>query len=180
MGLFALSLNRVCKDSSKKFCPSCGNPTLIRASVSARAPDAGGSSSSTPDGLHIHLKPNFQYRTRGTVYSIPAPKMGSSKGQSGGGSGLILREDQKEFMSAVRREEGRRKKEDRKLEKAVRQEVEGKGKGLGGWNDPDVSWSADGGHCTRWLTDVNVHARPATVATRDVHRRNVWQGTTWR
>lgn len=128
---------KVCKDSSKKFCPSCGNPTLIRASVSARAPEAGGSSSSTPDGLHIHLKPNFQYRTRGTVYSIPAPKMGSSKGQSGGGSGLILREDQKEFMSAVRREEGRRKKEDRKLEKAVRQEVEGKGKGLGGWNDPD-------------------------------------------
>jgi RNA-binding protein NOB1 len=132
-------IHRVCKDSSKKFCPSCGNPTLIRASVSARAPNAsGGSSTTTPDGLHVHLKPNFQYRTRGTIYSIPSPKMGSAKGQSGGGSGLILREDQKEFMSAVRREEGRRKKEERQLEKAVRLEVEGKGKGLGGWNDPDV------------------------------------------
>jgi RNA-binding protein NOB1 len=65
--------------------------------------------------------------------------MGSAKGQSGGGSGLILREDQREFMTAVRREEGRRAKEERALAKAVKNEAEGKGKGLGGWNDPDVS-----------------------------------------
>ncbi|KAF8213831.1 hypothetical protein K438DRAFT_1802325 [Mycena galopus ATCC 62051] len=37
-----------------------------------------------------HLKSNFQYRVRGTKYSIPAPKPGSAK--TGTGEGLILRE----------------------------------------------------------------------------------------
>ena len=41
--------------------------------------------------MEIHLKPNFQYRLRGTKYSIPAPKPGSAK--TGAGEGLILRED---------------------------------------------------------------------------------------
>ena len=43
-------------DMSKHFCPSCGNATLIKTSVSVGA-----------DGqLKLHLKQNFQYRLRGT------------------------------------------------------------------------------------------------------------------
>jgi RNA-binding protein NOB1 len=122
---------RVCKDPSKKFCPSCGSPSLIRASVTT----TGGSTPTT----QIHLKQNYQYRTRGTRYAIPEPKMGRAKGQQAGGSGLILREDQKEFMTGMRREDIRRQKEERQLEKAAKAQAEGKGKGLGSWNDPDVS-----------------------------------------
>ncbi|KAJ9098811.1 hypothetical protein QFC19_006288 [Naganishia cerealis] len=120
---------KVCKDPSKKFCPSCGSPSLIRASVTT----TGGSTPTT----QIHLKQNYQYRTRGTRYAIPEPKMGSAKGQKVGGSGLILREDQKEFMVGMRREDIRRQKEERQLEKAAKAQAEGKGKGLGSWNDPD-------------------------------------------
>lgn len=69
--------------------------------------------------------------------------MGSAKGQKHGGTGLILREDQQEFQNGVRREEIRRQKEDRALEKVMKAQQEGKG-GFGGavgggWNDPDVS-----------------------------------------
>lgn len=123
---------RICKDPSKKFCPSCGSDSLIRASVTTTA----GPEPTTK----VHLKPNFQYRTRGTKYSIPDPKMGSAKGQKTGGTGLILREDQQEFMRGMRSEEIRRQKEERQLERAAKAQAEGKGKGLGSWNDPDVSW----------------------------------------
>ena len=41
---------------SKQFCPSCGNNTLIKTSVSI---DEAGV-------LHYHLKKNFQYRLKGT------------------------------------------------------------------------------------------------------------------
>lgn len=126
---------RLCKDPSKKFCPSCGGPTLIRASITTHAPVPG----STTPRVEVHLKPHFQYRTRGTKYSIPDPKMGSAKGQKSGGSGLILREDQQEFMRGMKREEGRKIKEERALDKAIQAQMAGKGSGLGSWNDPDVS-----------------------------------------
>ncbi|KAI9339214.1 Nin one binding Zn-ribbon like-domain-containing protein [Zopfochytrium polystomum] len=74
-------------DMSKKFCPSCGNNTLIRATCSV---DADGN-------MTIYLKKNFQYNLRGTKYSIPAPQGGRSN------KDLILREDQKEYERAVKR-----------------------------------------------------------------------------
>lgn len=128
---------RLCRDSTKKFCPSCGNPALIRASITTKRGSSGEAIT------QVHLKKNFQYRTRGTKYSIPEPKMGSAKGQKHGGTGLILREDQREFQNGVRREEIRRHKEDRALERVMKAQQEGKG-GYGGavgggWNDPDVS-----------------------------------------
>ena len=83
--------SRICKDNTKKFCPSCGNPTLLRASVTVAAPGA----SSNAQAVQVHLKPNFQYKLRGTRYPIPSPKPGSSK--TGAGTGLILREDQVEY-----------------------------------------------------------------------------------
>ena len=106
---------------SKQFCPSCGNSTLIKTSVSI---DEAGV-------LHYHLKKNFQYRLKGTKapsffhtplslfsnshflmflhwiiflkqYSIPPTKGGKHN------SDLILREDQKEYEQALKN--SRRKK----------------------------------------------------------------------
>jgi len=80
-------------DMSKKFCPTCGNATLIRTSVSV---DADGT-------LRYHLKANFQYRLRGTKYPIPEPKTGRHA------NNIILTEDQKEFSRRPQRSrKGRR------------------------------------------------------------------------
>jgi len=138
---------KICKDNSKKFCPSCGNPTLLRTSVTISAPGADGSAPT----MQVHLKKNFTYRTRGTIYSIPSPKPGSSKG--GSGEGLILREDQSEYMRAVKREEGRREREEKKmLQGALAAAKAGNGTGvqIGSWMDPDwipgiMSLAADQG-----------------------------------
>ncbi|WWD06274.1 hypothetical protein V865_004363 [Kwoniella europaea PYCC6329] len=109
---------KICKDSSKKFCPSCGNATLLRTTVSI---------DSKTGKQNIHLKKNFQYHLRGTKYSIPDAKMGRAKGQQKGGSGLILREDQQEWNDAVKYQDIQKQKEDRRKAKGV----------LEGWNDPD-------------------------------------------
>lgn len=69
----------------KVFCPSCGNSTLLRTSVTVNANGV----------MKVYLKKNFQYRNRGTVYSIPAPKGGRKS------SDLILREDQNEHKKAL-------------------------------------------------------------------------------
>ncbi|KAI0005151.1 Nin one binding Zn-ribbon like-domain-containing protein [Russula compacta] len=122
---------KICKDASKKFCPSCGNPTLLRASVTISSPSA----SSDAPATQVHLKKNFQYRTRGTIYSIPAPKPGSAK--TGSGEGLILREDQAEYMRAVKRAETQRQRDEKKLlDGAIASGGEGK-LSVGSWMDPD-------------------------------------------
>ena len=125
-----LSPRRICKDASKKFCPSCGNPTLLRASVTISSP----SGSSDAPTMQVHLKKNFQYRTRGTIYSIPAPKPGSAK--TGNGEGLILREDQTEYMRAMKRAETQRHRDDKKLLSGALANGEGK-LSVGSWMDPD-------------------------------------------
>lgn len=124
---------RLCKDASKKFCPSCGNPTLIRASVTLSSPTA---SASAPT-MQIHLKQNFQYRLRGTKYPIPAPKPGSSK--TGPGEGLILREDQSEYMRAKQRADRKREREEVRLTRGILDRgAEGDyGSMRGSWTDPD-------------------------------------------
>ncbi|KAI0254849.1 Nin one binding Zn-ribbon like-domain-containing protein [Lactifluus subvellereus] len=120
---------KICKDASKKFCPSCGNPTLLRASVTVSSPSAP----SNAPAMQVHLKKNFQYRTRGTIYSIPAPKPGSAK--TGSGEGLVLREDQTEYMRAMKRAETQRQRDEKKLlSGAIANGGEGK---PGNWMDPD-------------------------------------------
>lgn len=98
---------KVCKDTSKQFCPSCGHATLTRVSCTT---DASGN-------FTIHLKKNFQFNKRGNIYSIPKPTHGTSSGKlanvKGGGKGgwgqeLILAEDQKEYVKKA--EEERRTK----------------------------------------------------------------------
>jgi RNA-binding protein NOB1 len=86
--------------------------------------------------MQVHLKPNFQYRTRGTIYSIPAPKPGTAK--HGHGEGLILREDQAEYMRAKKLADGRTEREEKKMMKGMmgRGGIEG-GVQTGSWMDPD-------------------------------------------
>ncbi|KAF5363521.1 hypothetical protein D9756_000152 [Leucocoprinus leucothites] len=126
---------KICKDHSKKFCPSCGNPSLLRATVTVSAPNAAKDA----PVLQVHLKPNFQYRIRGTKYSIPAPKPGSAK--TGPGEGLILREDQTEYMRAKKRADGKRQREESRmlkgmLSKGVQEGAVPNG-GVSSWMDPD-------------------------------------------
>ncbi|KAK5656899.1 hypothetical protein OQA88_4450 [Cercophora sp. LCS_1] len=95
----------VSKDTSKQFCPRCGQATLTRVSSTT---DASGKTT-------LHLKKNFQYNKRGSVYSIPKPTHGTASGKTsnvkgggknGWGQGLILAEDQKEYIQKI--EEDRR------------------------------------------------------------------------
>ncbi|PWZ03304.1 hypothetical protein BCV70DRAFT_141817, partial [Testicularia cyperi] len=104
---------KVCRDMEKKFCPSCGNATLTRVGCTV--------DDSVSGGLRLHLKANYQYNLRGSKYSIPAPKMGSSSGAKSGGSGLILYEDQVEWQRALAKEESRKRKEQRAITKSLEQ-----------------------------------------------------------
>ncbi|KAF8307601.1 hypothetical protein DL93DRAFT_2087857 [Clavulina sp. PMI_390] len=128
---------KLCKDQSKKFCPSCGGDTLLRASVSTKAAPPG---SSQPATVQVHLKSNFQYRTRGTKYSIPTPKPGNAKGTNGGAGNIILREDQVEFQRGVKSEAVRARKEEKKIASALASKSVG-GTGEKNWMDPD--WMPD-------------------------------------
>lgn len=86
---------QVTRDTSKQFCPRCGQPTLTRVSCST---DQSGN-------FTIYLKKNFQWNNRGNVYSVPKPVHGSASGKARGPGGgkngwgreLIFAEDQKEY-----------------------------------------------------------------------------------
>ncbi|MCJ1365772.1 Nin1 binding protein [Acarospora aff. strigata] len=93
------------KEMDKQFCPRCGKPTLMRVACSTMHNGE----------FQVHLKKNMQWNTRGDRYSIPKPVSGSANGKvtHGGGSkgwgqGLILAEDQKEYVQAMQ-VKGRRK-----------------------------------------------------------------------
>ena len=95
---------QITRAMDRRFCPSCGQATLLRAACTVD--DRTGA-------LTVHLKKNFQWNNRGNVYSVPKPVHGTSSGRapkgssaSNGGVGgwgreLILAEDQKEFVRAT-------------------------------------------------------------------------------
>ena len=85
--------------------------------------------------MQVHLKKNFQYKNRGTVYSIPAPKPGSAK--TGPGEGLILREDQLEYMRAKKRVDAKKERDERKMAKGLFAPGNESGVSVGSWMDPD-------------------------------------------
>jgi RNA-binding protein NOB1 len=99
----------VSKDTNRQFCPSCGQPTLLRTSCST---DEHGV-------FRLHLKRNFQWNNRGNVYSVPKPVHGSSNGrlakgaggQNNWGTGLVHAEDQKEYTRANEEQRRARKKD---------------------------------------------------------------------
>lgn len=99
----------VCKDTTKQFCPKCGQPTLLRTSCST---DEHGV-------FRLHLKRNFQWNNRGNVYSVPKPVHGSANGRlpknaagkGNWGADLVLAEDQKEYTRAGEEQRRVRKKD---------------------------------------------------------------------
>ncbi|KAH8908504.1 D-site 20S pre-rRNA nuclease [Coniochaeta sp. PMI_546] len=100
----------VTRQTSRQFCPSCGQATLTRTACST---DSKGT-------FRVHLKKNYQFNKRGNVYSIPKPVHGTSNGKlaavSGGGKKgwgkeLILAEDQKEYTKQIMEDKRSRTKD---------------------------------------------------------------------
>ncbi|PLW29697.1 hypothetical protein PCASD_22311 [Puccinia coronata f. sp. avenae] len=108
---------KLCKDPTRKFCPTCGGATLTRVSITYTP--------SSPTGYILHLNPNFQYRNRGTVYSIPSAKPGSSS------------EDQKEFQRGLTSVMIQKQKEERKLKNMDGAPHSNELTSLSGWDDPN-------------------------------------------
>jgi len=82
-----------------------------------------------------HLKKNFQYKVRGSKYSIPAPKPGSAK--TGPGEGLVLREDQADYLRAKKKVDSKRQREDTKLMKNILSKGVDSNASVSSWMDPD-------------------------------------------
>ncbi|KAI9679148.1 MAG: Nin1 binding protein [Bathelium mastoideum] len=127
------------RDTARQFCARCGaQGTLTRVSSSTDA---------RTGAVKLHLKTKgWQWSTRGNRYAVPKPvegsasgKKGKEKGAGGGkggwGQGLILAEDQKEYVRAVGEERRRQGKErDWMDEDVVPGIVSGeRGGGGGGW-----------------------------------------------
>ncbi|GAA5918057.1 hypothetical protein JCM5296_003847 [Sporobolomyces johnsonii] len=118
---------KLCKNPDKRFCPSCGGATLLRTSITYVP-----ATPQNPQGYVLHLKSNYNYRLRGTQYSLPNPQMGKAGGQ-GRRAEVVTREDQKEWVRGVKSHEVRQQKEQRALVKSVlEEERRGKGKGRAG------------------------------------------------
>lgn len=103
----------------RHFCPRCGGSTLLRCAVSIDK-DTG---KITP-----HLKKNFQWITRGLVYSVASPlskNLQKNKGNRGhqhaleGQDTLILREDQKEYAKALKNDAWQRKQSEKALQEFI-------------------------------------------------------------
>lgn len=100
---------KITKDMEKQFCPSCGQPTLMRTSCST---DEKGN-------FRLHLKKGFQWNNRGNVYSVPKPVHGTphgrlakhAGGQNNWGAHLMLAEDQKEYLKAADAQRKQKKKD---------------------------------------------------------------------
>ncbi|KAK4700095.1 RNA-binding protein NOB1, partial [Phenoliferia sp. Uapishka_3] len=141
---------KICKDPEKRFCPSCGGPTLIRTSITyvTATPE-------NPSGYILHLKANFQYRLRGTRYSLPNPKMG----RAGGGmhSEQVLREDQKEWVRGVKTADVMRSKETRAILRSVMDDKTRGARGLGPRQNEGSLGGGFGGYADRdWQAPMNL------------------------
>lgn len=101
----------------KHFCPSCGGATLRRIPVSVN---------SETGKITPHLKKNFQWRTRGNVYSIASPlsknttkKYGSKGFQHRGNDKLntdFFSEDQREYQQAVKNAKWQQRQNEKAME----------------------------------------------------------------
>ncbi|KAJ2722462.1 20S-pre-rRNA D-site endonuclease nob1 [Coemansia sp. Benny D115] len=77
-------------DMRKQFCNSCGHATLKRCAVSIGANGR----------LQVHLKANFNYNLRGTIYSLPKAHGGKHTTQD-----VITRADDKAYVRAMKYKE---------------------------------------------------------------------------
>ncbi|QPG76424.1 hypothetical protein FOA43_003813 [Brettanomyces nanus] len=109
------------KDGTPKhFCPNCGGATLMRCTVSV---------DSKTGEVKPFLKKNFEWHTKGNVYSIPSPLSKNSakrygrKGYQHRGNpnieDLFLREDQKEYQQALKNAEWQRRQNEKAMDDFV-------------------------------------------------------------
>lgn len=107
--------------TAKQFCPSCGGATLRRIPVSVN----GVTGKITP-----HLSKNFQWITRGNVYSAPNPLSKRSQKRYGNagfnhsrGSNQkdFYSEDQKEYQQALKSAQYQMKKHEKDMMEYVSQ-----------------------------------------------------------
>lgn len=102
----------------RHFCPKCGGNTLLRCAVSV---------DKITGKVTPHLKKNFQWITRGHVYSVASPLSKNSKKAAGNrghqhakeSTEPILRADQKEYYKAVKDNEWQRKKSEKMMREWV-------------------------------------------------------------
>ncbi|KAJ2505843.1 20S-pre-rRNA D-site endonuclease nob1 [Coemansia sp. RSA 2049] len=74
------------RSMATQFCPACGHPTLKRCAVST-----------APDGrLTVHLRANYKYNLRGTIFSLPQAHGGPHKR-----SDVITRPDDRAYLRAM-------------------------------------------------------------------------------
>lgn len=85
-------------DMARKFCDKCGGPTLMRTSYAL----------DTLGKPHFFLARNFRYNLRGTKYDMPMPEGGRK-------DDLITREDQREYIRAVKNQRRAEDKEFRAM-----------------------------------------------------------------
>ncbi|BGP13155.1 hypothetical protein JCM10213_000267 [Rhodosporidiobolus nylandii] len=123
---------KLCKNPDKRFCPSCGGATLLRTSITYVP-----ATPQNPQGYILHLKANYNYRLRGTQYSLPNPKMGRAGGAQ---SEIVTREDQKEWIRGVKSAEVRREKEQRALTKQLLDDEEKRKAGLEVSSSTSAAW----------------------------------------
>ncbi|KAK9468465.1 Nin one binding Zn-ribbon like-domain-containing protein [Lipomyces arxii] len=95
----------------RQFCPRCGGATLLRCTVTTSA---------STGQLQVHLKKNFQWTHRGDRYSLPNPQ--AKKTRKTGGEvedTVLLREDQKEYLKAVKNDVWRKRHNEKMLEEWI-------------------------------------------------------------
>lgn len=99
------------KDGSvRHFCPKCGGSTLLRCNVTVGQ-----------DGkLQVHLKKKMNWSTRGNKYSLPVPqsKQGRQQRQPQFNE-LLLREDQKEYATALKNDDWKRRQNEKVLDQWI-------------------------------------------------------------
>lgn len=104
-------------NTPKHFCPSCGGATLRRIPVSVN---------SYTGKITPHLAKNFQWRTRGNVFSVASPlskstakKYGNKGFQHGKTSkmdGNFFSEDQHEYQQAIKDAKWQQRQNEKSLE----------------------------------------------------------------
>ncbi|OWB86552.1 hydrolase activity protein [[Candida] boidinii] len=113
-------LTPIPKDGTPKhFCPSCGGATLLRCAVSISAQTGE---------IIPHLKKNFEWHTKGDVYSLSSPLSKNSQKRFGHKGFVhnkanqkfdmttILREDQKEYQKVIKQEKWQRRQNEKMMQ----------------------------------------------------------------
>lgn len=89
--------------SSRQFCPRCGGHTLTRVTVTIENGE-----------IHVHLKANMQWKTRGDRYSLPNPQSRRARRDQHDAKVEYYAEDQPEYAKAVKLQQ-RKQRQNEKL-----------------------------------------------------------------